>query len=453
MQINRRHILSAFASGVAASALPRHAAALPVGVRDAAKHSLVLPNGLRAHFIQNDSGYVAATLVLRSKEISHNGLAHICEHTSCVGAAGSMTAAEVTRLNKDHVQDGNASTESGKLQWDASFLPQYLPQVMSLLAATSLDQKFDLETVAAQARVVLEELYLDKYDPDRVAQCKFDRELFGASHPYVKETLPEEIARCKLTPAKLAAELRDFANSVRLPGNMDLFLVGSIEPDVVAKLVNEHFGRFAAAEGPRLAIPHVAVTRAYRSLTETSYELQRPMSDLKLAWNTGVCLDSPDARVLLALSEYLNTALFDELREKDGDTYTPEVHYETDACSGIFNISISSSKDPHKVEKKVFDVIEKMKTDIDARELCRLRDRVALKRCKDAKKNEAMLEGLVERTLYGAAADDIADRDGDARGDDRGRAPLHALAPPGLCAPRLEGAVGASNPSVRPLTT
>ena len=41
---------------------------------------------------------------------------------------------------------------------------------MNLLAATSLDQKFDLETVAAQARVVLEELYLDKYDPDRVAQ-------------------------------------------------------------------------------------------------------------------------------------------------------------------------------------------------------------------------------------------------------------------------------------------
>ena len=281
MQINRRHILSAFGAGVAASALPRHAAALPVGMQDAAKHSIRLPNGLRAHFIQNDSGYVAATLVLRSKEISHNGLAHICEHTSCVGAAGSMTAAEVTRLNKDHVQDGNASTESGMLQWHASFLPQYLPQVMNLLAATSLDQKFDLETVAAQARVVLEELYLDKYDPDRVAQCKFDRELFGASHPYVKETLPEEIARCKLAPAKLAAELRDFANSVRLPGNMDLFLVGSIEPDAVAKLVNEHFGRFAAAEGPRLDIPHVAVTRAYRSLTETSYELQRPMSDLE----------------------------------------------------------------------------------------------------------------------------------------------------------------------------
>ena len=348
MQINRRHILSAFGAGVAASALPRHAAALPVGMQDAAKHSIRLPNGLRAHFIQNDSGYVAATLVLRSKEISHNGLAHICEHTSCVGAAGSMTAAEVTRLNKDHVQDGNASTESGMLQWHASFLPQYLPQVMNLLAATSLDQKFDLETVAAQARVVLEELYLDKYDPDRVAQCKFDRELFGASHPYVKETLPEEIARCKLAPAKLAAELRDFANSVRLPGNMDLFLVGSIEPDAVAKLVNEHFGRFAAAEGPRLDIPHVAVTRAYRSLTETSYELQRPMSDLKLAWNTGVCLGSPDARVLLALSEYLNTALFDELREKDGDTYTPEVHFETDACSGVFNIAISSSKDPQQ---------------------------------------------------------------------------------------------------------
>ena len=56
---------------------------------------------------------------------------------------------------------------------------------------------------------------------------------------------------------------------------------------------------------------------------------------------------------------------------------------------------------------KVFDVIEKMKTDIDARELSRLRDRIAPRRCKDAKKNEALLDGLVQRTLYGTAPDEI----------------------------------------------
>ena len=46
----------------------------------------------------NNSGYVAATLVLRSKEITNNGLAHICEHTSCSGAAGTMSAAEIARM-------------------------------------------------------------------------------------------------------------------------------------------------------------------------------------------------------------------------------------------------------------------------------------------------------------------------------------------------------------------
>ena len=54
--------------------------------------------------------------------------------------------------------------------------------------------------------------------------------------------------------------------------------------------------------------------------------------------------------------------MFDELREKDGDTYTPEVSFEPDACSGIFTICISSSKDPQRVEKRVFDVIDKMKS-------------------------------------------------------------------------------------------
>jgi predicted Zn-dependent peptidase len=255
--------------------------------------------------------------------------------------------------------------------------------------------------------VVLEELYLDKYDPDRLAQCKFDRELFGSSHPYVKETLAEEVARCKIAPAKLAGQLRDFARSVRLPANMDLFLVGSVEPDAVGKLINEHFGRFAFAEGPRLEIPRVPVTCAYKALAEPSFELQRPMSDLKIAWSTGACVSSDSARVLLALGEYLNTALFDELREKDGDTYTPEVKYEPDACSGIFSIGISSSKDPQRVEKKVFDVIDRMKSDIDEKELARLRDRIELRRRKDAHSNEALLDGLVEKTLHGAAVDDL----------------------------------------------
>jgi predicted Zn-dependent peptidase len=351
---------------------------------------------------------VAATLVLRSKEISHNGLAHICEHTSCVGAAGTMTAAQVARMNKDYIQDGNASTEVGALNWYASFLPQYLPQVTGLLAAIALDQKFDLETVAAQQRVVLEELYLDKYTPDKLAQCKFDRELLGSSHPYAKDTMEEEIARCKLAPAKLAAQLRDFAAATRLPANMDLFLVGTMEPGAVEKSVQEHFGRYAFAEGPRLEIPHVDVTRTYKGLTEASHELQRPMSDLRLAWNTGVCLNNAEARVLIALSEYLNTALFDELREKDGDTYTPEVSYEPDTCSGVFKIWISSSKDPQRVEKRVFDVIDKMKTDIDGNELTRLRDRNQLKRRKEANDNQTLLDCLVERTLHGASAHDLA---------------------------------------------
>ena len=407
MQINRRDAVKAFFAGLAASSLPRIGTAHAVG-EYAGHRSFVLGNGFRTHYIANDTGYVTATLVLRSREISHNGLAHICEHTSCAGAAGSMSAAEVARMFKDYVQDGNASTEVGALKWDASFLPQYLSQVMGLLAAITLDQKFDLETVEAQASVVLEELYLDKYNPEKLAQYKFDRELFGKSHPYTKDTMAEEVARCKLAPAKLAAELRDFAASVRLPANMDLFLVGSIEPGALEKLVQEHFGRYAFAEGPRLEIPQVAVTHAYKGLIEPSYELQRPMTDLRIAWNTGVCIASQDARVLLALSEYLYTALFDELREKDGDTYTPEVAYEPDGCSGIFKIGISSSKDPQRVEKSVFEVIDRMKTDIDGKELDRLRDRIELKRRKEANQNQALLDSMVERTLGGASVDDLA---------------------------------------------
>jgi predicted Zn-dependent peptidase len=390
------------------------ATALP-GVRRASAKSRVgdartftLENGLRTHCIENGSGYIVATLVLRSALIQHDGLAHICEHTSCSGAAGSMSAAEVAAAFKDYVQDGNASTEAGALRWHATFLPEYLPQVMHLLAAVTLDQRFDLETVEAQSRVVKEELFLEKYDADRVAQSRFDRELFGSSHPYAKETLAEELALCKTPPTRLATMLRNFANAVRLPANMDLFLVGSVDHQVVEREVRRSFGGYAYASGAMLDIPQVGITRAYRPLTEASRQLQRPMSDLKLAWNTGVSVKNENARVLLALGSYLSTALFDELREKDGDTYTPEVSYEPDACSGVFRIGIASSKDPRRVEKRVFDVIARLKREIDDKEIKRQRDRMVVKRCREAKENQVLLDRLVERTLEGAAVDELA---------------------------------------------
>jgi len=76
MQINRRDVVKAFLSGVAASSLA------PIGTAQAAAildgdRTITLDNGFRVHCVSNTSGYVAATLVLRSKEISNNGLAHI----------------------------------------------------------------------------------------------------------------------------------------------------------------------------------------------------------------------------------------------------------------------------------------------------------------------------------------------------------------------------------------
>ena len=181
----------------------------------------------------------------------------------------------------------------------------------------------------------------------------------------MKETTDEEIDKARTPTARLIRELSDFAVAVRLPANMDLFLVGTIDPDAVEELAKEHFGGYPFADGPLLQIPQVAVTRAYKAWTAPSQELRQPMSDLKIAWNTAVRVTDGDARVLLALSQYLDSALFNELRDRDGDTYTPEVSYEPDCCSGIFKITISSSKDPRKVEKKIFEVIDQMKSEID----------------------------------------------------------------------------------------
>jgi len=403
LHISRRDTFKLLLAGAATSGLrPLSAAAAP-------PHTLVLRNGMRAQLVAVDCGYVSLSLILRSKQIVHqHGLAHMMEHTSFTGAAGALTAQEVAEAQRDYIQDRNASTALGAIQWDASFLPRYLPQVLSLLSDITLDQKFDVETVGREAKIVLEELYLEKYGANARHQHEFNVALYGETHPHVMRTLDAEIATAKLPAERLAAELCGYASTIRLPANMDLFIVGHFAPDQVAQLIEQHFGKYAHARGPYLELPTVGVTRAYRALAGVSHELKRPLSEIKIGWNTGVKITDPDARTLIALCEYLNGILFKQLREQHGDTYTPEVAYQPDACSGIINITLPSSKQPAKVEERVFRAIQSLKTDLDVREAGRLRDRVELQRRKIAMSPEALVECMVRKAIDGASVDEMA---------------------------------------------
>src|SRR5215813_8403171 len=191
MVVNRRHVVQALlASGVLIGGQERVNAAVSAEAASAiAAKSLTLNNGFRAHLIANNSQYITATLILRSSEIrAADGLGHLLEHTSFVGAAGPYAASEIKRMHQDSLQESNASTGPGMIQWQAMFLPKYLEQALSLFALISLDQKCDVETVRQEARVVLQELDLDRYVARSGHQKLFDAALFGNLHPYGVDT-------------------------------------------------------------------------------------------------------------------------------------------------------------------------------------------------------------------------------------------------------------------------
>jgi len=403
MAMNRRHVLQGVLAGsalVAQGAASARASTQP--------SSATLDNGFRAHFVATDSQYIAAALILRSSEIrAADGLGHMLEHTSFVGAAGPYAAHEIKRMHQDCLQESNATTGPGMIQWQALFLPKYLEQALGLLALTSLDQQCDAETVKQETRVVLQELYLDRYDTRSDHQKLFDAALFGNRHPYGVDTTESEIATAKKPPAKLAAELREYAQKIRLPANMDLFVVGGFDAERAAAMVRKNFGSYPFAQGPMLAVPQAPVTVAHRAFSASSPELRRPLSRIKIAWNTGVGVTHTEAKVVLALSEYLNAMLFNRLRERHGDAYAPVASYQPDECSGIFEINIPSTEASQRIERKVFDGIAALKRSIDASELERFRDRVELKRRKMAESNEAIVERLVQRAVEGASMHDL----------------------------------------------
>lgn len=409
MGISRRGLLQlALAGGCLLSVSPKGLAGAATALDEPLTTS-TLDNGVRVHCYRNGSRYISAALVLRSSEImAHGGLAHILEHTSFTGAAGTMTAKELKQKRRALIQDSNATTTPGKLEWYASFLPKYASEALQLLAVTSLDQKFDVETVESEARVVLEELLLDKHSTDGKIRRRFNAIIFGKDHPYGKDTLEAELAVARMPPRRLAEELRRYADLIRLPANMDLFLVGSAEPSRMCDLANQHFGCYQFASGPILKIPRAKPTRAHSRIGGAASDLSRPMGEIRIAWNTGVTIGDPDAPVLLALGEYVNELLFSELREKYGDSYAPEASYDPDGCSGIFTIAVTTRKPLDEVEERVFSILEKIKHSIDPAELTLYRDRWELKRLKVVESGDSTLEALVARLVDGCALEDLA---------------------------------------------
>ena len=265
MSVSKRDVLKGLFVGGIVTQMPTASWAIPDNTQS--PPTFTLNNGLRVHLSRKESGYVSAALVLRSKHIDDpRGLAHIMEHTSFTGAAGSMTAKQIKDLHSDCVQESNATTGGGMIQWHASVLSKNTAQLLELLANTSLDQKFDVETVASESRIVLQELYLDKFDAQGRIKQQFNSALYGPSHPFAHDTTETEIATARTPAPILAAELAQYSRSLKLPANMDLFMVGDFDPDQVAEMVRKSFGRFAFAEGPGLEVPHVGMTRGHKSI-------------------------------------------------------------------------------------------------------------------------------------------------------------------------------------------
>lgn len=369
-----------------------------------------LDNGFRTHVLEEDFGYTSMVLSLRSDRIrSEDGLAHLMEHTSFVGAAGDLAAPDVRELWKDHIQDSNATTAPGEIAWQAKFLPQHLPHVIEILAMTSLAQKFDLPTVEQERQVVLQELYAAKYSTTSRAAQEFDETLYGRNHPMVRDTLDAEIAHARQPAERLVPQLRALAEALRLPANMNLYVLGTVPstgPSLEA-LVQAHFGSYPKRQGPAFAVPPVPPTVKYHRLTRKVRDLSAPLSELEVAWNTSVTVNHKDAAVLTVVAAYLNSVLFDRMREQNGDAYSPEASFQPNDYSGIFYLYLATTKNPRKLERNVFKVLDEIKAGVPERQLTRFREQLELTRRREKREDDTLLDNMVQRNLHGLALSDL----------------------------------------------
>ena len=279
-----------------------------------------LPNGLRLALHPMPATYSATVVALvgtgsRYESDEGAGLSHFLEHMLFKGTerrpSAELIADTVERLGGRL----NASTSRELTAYFTKVPSRHVDVGLDLIADMLRGSLLDPDEIEREKGVVVEEIAQGEDVPTTVGAHLLQRTIWGP-HPLGRPVIGTRDTVMAVTREVLCAYLATHY----VPGQIVLSVAGNVDPDAIARRVDELLGDWSGGPAP-LVLPAVYPS-AGRPVALARHDGQ---AHLFLA-APGVPLDHPDHMVFGLLAEVLgggmSSRLFREVRERRGLAYS-----------------------------------------------------------------------------------------------------------------------------------
>jgi predicted Zn-dependent peptidase len=271
----------------------------------------------------------------RSETPEQNGIAHLLEHMAFKGTS-SRTARQIAEEIEAVGGELNASTSVEHTNYYARVLAEDVPLAVELIADILQNSVFDLEELAREKHVILQEIGAAHDTPDDKVFDQFQETAWPAQ-PIGRPILGTRETVMSFTPDDLRAYLAEHYRAE----NMVLSAAGAVDHDAVVALARRHLGGLSGRS---------ALTPQPASYSGGSAMLERDLMEVQLVLGfEGRPYRAPDYYSIQVLASVMgggmSSRLFQEIRERRGLCYAIYAFHWAFQDTGLFGIHAATGEE------------------------------------------------------------------------------------------------------------
>jgi predicted Zn-dependent peptidase len=332
---------------------------MPQEVRNIRRQTL--PNGLtviteQMSHIRSASIGIWLQTGSRDEAPEWNGISHFIEHMVFKGTK-HRTAEEIARQVDSIGGNMDAFTAKECICFNVKVLDENIPTALDILSDLVLNPVFDVNDIARERGVIMEEIKMDEDNPDYLVHEIFTQN-FWKDHPLGKPILgtKETVKRFEREPI-LDAYTHRFA-----PGNIIISAAGHLDHDKFVELVTNHFQHMKPqSNGFHSSTPKIVsriILRNKKALEQVQLCLGVPCHPIAHEKrHAGYILNT-------LLGGGMSSRLFQNIRERQGlayAIYSDLNPYRDTGCLAIYaGTSLASAA---KVVQSVVSEFRRLKTE------------------------------------------------------------------------------------------
>jgi len=358
-----------------------------------------LPNGLT--IITEEMEHIRSASIgiwnktgSRDEDLQWNGISHFIEHMVFKGTQ-NRSAEEIARQVDSIGGNMDAFTAKECVCFNVKVIDEHVPIAMDVLSDLVLNPVFDVQDIARERGVILEEIKMDEDNPDYLVHEIFTQN-FWKDHPLGKPILgtKDTVKRFDREP------VADFYAQRFSPGNVTICAAGHLKHREFVDLVAKHFQHMKPVKNgfhssqPKI-VPRI-IMRNKKALEQVQICIGVPSHP--------IAHEQRHASYILntLLGGGMSSRLFQNIRERQGLAYAIYSDLSPYRDTGCLSVYAGTSRESvSKVVQSVVSEFRKLKQErVPEDELRRAKDQLKGSLMLSLESSTARMSNLARQEMY-----------------------------------------------------